>query len=239
MRTRVFLVSLILTLTLAVTARAQPAGPRRAGLVVVHGDGEIVTACVTFEEETITGVELLRRSELDVILGVYGGLGYGVCTIDGEGCAEGEDCFCQCRSEPCAYWVYSHQEPDGSWAISGVGAAGWQLTNGDVDGWLWGDGSSAPPKVAFEEICPPEAPPAATLEPSATVERSPEPAESPERPLDVTPEAAPTVEAPSGDGDGETATSVPGGGLPWSYIAFAGLATGLAVLLFIGLQRRR
>jgi hypothetical protein len=239
MRTGTLPISLILLVMLVTTAQAQTPTPHRAGLIVVHGDGQIVTACVAFEEETITGVDLLRRSELDVILGVYGGLGYGVCAIDGEGCAEDKDCFCQCRSEPCAYWVYSHQEPDGSWTISGVGAAGWQVTDGDVDGWLWGDGSSAPPKMALAEICPPEAPPPATVAPSATVEHPPEPMESPERSSDGTPAATPAAEAPSGDGEGGSTTATPTGGLTWSYIAFAGLALGLAGLLFIGLQQRR
>jgi hypothetical protein len=81
-------------------------------------------------------------------------LGYGVCAIGGEGCPAGQDCFCECRGSPCAYWVYSHLGPDGSWAISGVGASGWEVRDGDVDGWVWGDGSAAPPVVAFEEICP-------------------------------------------------------------------------------------
>jgi hypothetical protein len=84
-------------------------------------------------------------------------LGYGVCAIEGEGCPAGQDCFCQCRSIPCAYWVYSHRRPDGSWAISGVGASGWEVHDGDVDGWVWGDGSTAPPIVTFEQICPQDA----------------------------------------------------------------------------------
>jgi hypothetical protein len=206
---------------------------------VVHGDSQIITACVAFEEETITGVELLRRSGLDVTLGIYGGLGYGVCAIDGEGCAEGEDCFCQCRSEPCAYWVYSHQELDGSWTISGVGAATWELTGGNVDGWIWGDGSSAPPAVPFADICPAPATQAATSVPSATAERPAAPTENPNRPPDATPGATRAAEGPAVVAEDGSATSAPGGGLPTSYVVFGGLALGLAALLFIGLQRRQ
>mgnify|MGYP001142329441 CR=1 FL=1 len=156
MRLRIGILSLILVAVLAAPIRAQQPDLHRAGLVVVHGDGNVVSVCVAFAEESISGAELLRRSGLGVVLDAYGGLGYGVCAIGGEGCFVGHDCFCQCRGNPCAYWVYSHRRPDGSWAISGVGASGWQVHNGDVDGWVWGDGSTAPPIVAFEQVCLPD-----------------------------------------------------------------------------------
>ncbi len=168
MRLRVLIFSLIPIVALVAPVHAQPPDPHRAGLVVVHSDGNIISACVTFSEESISGTELLRRSELEVTLTAYGGLGYGVCAINGEGCPADQDCFCRCRSNPCAYWVYSHRLPDGSWAISGVGASGWQVRDGDVDGWVWGDGSTAPPAVSFEQVCPPDGFP---LETSMTISR--------------------------------------------------------------------
>ena len=155
MSSRTVILSLALLAALITPVNAQQPGPDpyRAGLIVVHGDGSVVTACVAFSEDSISGEELLRRSGLQVTLDAYGGLGYGVCAIDDEGCPAGKDCFCQCRSKPCAYWVYSHRQPDGSWAIAGSGASGWQVHDGDVDGWVWGDGSSAPPAVDFEDVC--------------------------------------------------------------------------------------
>ncbi|HIE38012.1 MAG TPA: hypothetical protein EYP77_02905, partial [Anaerolineae bacterium] len=134
-------------------AIAQEPPPHRAGLVVVHGDGRVITRCVPFTEETISGADLLRRSGLSVVMAPFGGLGYGVCAIDGEGCGAGEECFCRCRGATCAYWVYSHRQPDGSWALSGVGASSWLLRDGDVDGWVWGDGTVAPPAISFEAVC--------------------------------------------------------------------------------------
>ncbi len=92
---------LLLLLALALPAQAQEETPHRAGLVVRHGDGRVVTRCVTFSEESISGVELLRRSGLAATFAAYGGLGYGVCVIDGQGCDSG-DCFCQCRGATCA-----------------------------------------------------------------------------------------------------------------------------------------
>jgi hypothetical protein len=156
MRLRIPVLGLILVAVLTTPAQAQQPDPHRAGLVVVHGDGSITSTCITFSEESISGAELLRRSGMGVTLGAYGGLGYGVCAIGDEGCPAGQDCFCECRGSPCAYWVYSHQISDGSWAISGVGASDWQVNDGDVDGWLWGDGSAAPPAVTFAQICAPQ-----------------------------------------------------------------------------------
>jgi len=156
--------ALLIALLVTATVTAQPAPPHRAGLVVVHGDGQVVSRCVAFDEEAISGIDLLRRSGLALVLGAYGGLGYGVCAIDGEGCASGQDCFCQCRSSPCTYWTYSHRRPDGSWAISGLGAGAWLLHDGDVDGWVWGDGTVAPPSIDLDDICPPT-PPAPTSTP--------------------------------------------------------------------------
>jgi len=154
---KISILSLFLIAVLVAPIYAQQPDPHRAGVVVVHGDGSVTSACIAFAEESISGADLLRRSGLEVVLSGYGGLGYGVCAIGGEGCPAGQDCFCHCRGNPCAYWVYSHRRPDGSWAISGSGASAWQVQDGDVDGWVWGDGSTAPPGVSFEQVCPPEA----------------------------------------------------------------------------------
>ncbi len=181
---------LILTAALVAPVRAQEPEPHRAGVIVLHGDGSVISACVTFAEESISGAELLRRSGMEVVLGAYGGLGYGVCTIGDEGCAAGQDCFCQCRSSPCAYWVYSHRNPDDSWAISGSGASGWQVRDGDVDGWVWGDGSTAPPTVTFEQVCPPDT----TTDPPATPTSAPQ---SPSPTITSAPLPAPVLPTPT------------------------------------------
>ena len=234
------LISVVVAMLLAWPAQAQDPDPHRAGLVVVGGEGEVMTACVSFDEETITGVDLLRRAGLELALNAYGGLGYGVCAIDGEGCGEGEDCFCQCRAQPCAYWVYSHRQEDGSWAISGVGAASWNLRDGDMDGWVWGDGSTAPPQYTFEEICPDEPEPLADERDSMQAEASTPPAQASESPT-ATAEA--TGAETATDADAPTGTSAPSEsdartGLPVNYIVFGGIALGLAALLVIGLRRR-
>jgi hypothetical protein len=223
---------------LAAPVHARQPDPHRAGLVVVHGDGSVASACVTFSEESITGAELLRRSGVQVTLGDYGGLGYGVCAIGDEGCPAGRDCFCQCRGRPCAYWVYSHRQPDGSWAASGLGASTWQVRDGDVDGWVWGDGSAAPPIVAFEQVCPGGAGRAAgaTAVPEplpATVTPAPLPNAAPTLPALVVGEGSEDAEPAAQAGAGERSTSL------WSYSVFGIVILCLGGLLFVARLRGR
>ncbi|MGC9395601.1 MAG: hypothetical protein ACP5J4_12170 [Anaerolineae bacterium] len=165
---------LFLCLLLLATPRrvgAQEVGTNRAGLIVVHGDGRVLTRCVTFTEDQISGVALLQRSGLTIDAN-SGPMGSAVCTINSEGCPA-NDCFCQCKGTPCTYWNYFHRNGDGSWAYSGMGAATWTVGDGDIDGWVWGDGSAPPPALALDTICDaepvlvePEVPP--TTAPTAT-----------------------------------------------------------------------
>lgn len=242
--------ALLAALLTTVTAMArQGPPPRQAGLVVVHGDGRVVTRCVTFTEEAISGADLLTRSGFAVVLSPYGGLGYGVCAIEGEGCGPGQDCFCQCRGATCAYWVYSHRQPDGSWALSGVGASTWMVHDGDVDGWVWGDGSTAPPILSFDAICRPSAevttpgaqptatacptpiPATATSAPTATPTSKASPTSPP------TPSLLPSVTATPSPlpSNPATASPTPPPFPPSNYILFA----ALVLLLAGGLVRAR
>ncbi|MBN2390285.1 MAG: hypothetical protein JXR84_06165 [Anaerolineae bacterium] len=180
----------LLLLVMPRSAGAQEGGTNRAGLIVVHGDGRVLTRCVTFTEDRISGVALLQRSGLSVDANT-GPMGSAVCTINSEGCSA-NDCFCQCKNTPCTYWNYFHRNTDGSWAYSGMGAATWTVGNGDIDGWVWGDGSAPPPALTFDAICSaesasvvPEVPP--TTAPTAT----PLPPETP-IPTPTAPPASPT-----------------------------------------------
>ncbi len=136
-------------------AAAAPAGPgatNRAGLVVQYGEGPITTVCVAFEEDTISGDELLLRAGLDPVLSGEG----AVCAIRDQGCPA-DECFCQCPTlSDCTYWVNFHLE-DGGWVYSQFGPAMTMIQNGDVDGWVWGVGDFGsmlpPPPVTFEQIC--------------------------------------------------------------------------------------
>ena len=224
-------VNLVLLTALVAPIRAQQTDLHRAGLIVVHGDGSIASACVAFSEEEISGAELLRRSGLAVTLGAYSGLGYGVCAIDGEGCPAGHDCFCQCRSSPCAYWVYSHRQPDGSWSVSGAGASSWKVRDGDVDGWVWGDGSDAPPSVTFDQVCPPDEDPPVAETLAATSISAP--------PLDAT-SSLPASDASGGNNGTATPAQAPADQRNACLLgcgAFGAVTLTLAIWLIAGKTR--
>jgi hypothetical protein len=140
-----------LSLTTGARAAAQTPTARadqRALLVVQFGDGSTVTHCVAFTEESLSGLELLTLSGLEVAR--WGG---AVCRIEQEGCDyPGKPCWCQCMGDPCRYWSY-WQWRDGRWAFSQVGAASQRVRGGDVQAWLWGDGKSPPTLPPPAELC--------------------------------------------------------------------------------------
>ncbi len=170
-------------------------GENQAGLVIVQSDGRVVTRCVSFSDPQISGLALLERSGL-AFSSDAGPVGARVCSINGDGCPA-SDCWCQCKGVPCAYWNYYARNPDGSWAYAGIGAAMRQLGNGDVDGWVWGDGSILPPVMSFEAIC--SAAPASTIPPAASATAT------------ITPEAVASTPTrlPTATQSSATATAVP------------------------------
>ncbi|MCJ7549913.1 MAG: hypothetical protein MUQ30_09560 [Anaerolineae bacterium] len=194
-------------------ARAQATG-NQAGLVIVHGDGRVTTLCVAFPEPLISGADLISRSGLSLVLEA-GPLGMTVCSLNGEGCPS-TDCFCECHGTPCVYWNYYHSNPDGSWTYANTGAATRQITNGDVDAWLWGESSELPPSVTFDAICDQAAPVQAepvTVSPPAQETPVPtastEPAQTdPPTPTETPPGAEATVTATSSPTPAATATAV-------------------------------
>ncbi len=184
------------------TVLAQADDPNKVGLVVVRGSGEVIQQCVEFSDDEISGYELLERSGLDFNADVGSGLGAAVCRIDNEGCTyPEEDCFCQCQGTPCVFWIYWHLV-DGDWQFSQLGAASHNLKDGDVDGWIWGEGSPQsggvrPPPASFEEICGRSSKYAtATLTPTSTPTptNTPQPTNTPEPTDPPEPEPTPSIE---------------------------------------------
>jgi hypothetical protein len=143
-----------LALPWATVARAQD-GDNRAALVIRYEDGSVETKCVAFAKPTITGEELLQRSGLAVVLDYNAMTGGAVCSIKGIGCSV-QDCFCRCQGADCQYWAYYHWG-EGGWQYSQMGASGYQVQNGSLEGWSWGPGNfstgTEPPVIPFEEIC--------------------------------------------------------------------------------------
>lgn len=127
----------------------------RAGIVVRLRDNEVLSQCIAFDGEDITGFELLERSGFD-LASSQKGLGALVCGIEETGCPA-NDCFCACKGgDECEYWSYWHQTVDG-WRYSQIGASVYRVGPGEVDGWSWGPGSVnaaiEPPLMSFNELC--------------------------------------------------------------------------------------
>ncbi|MCL4863123.1 MAG: hypothetical protein KJZ93_27205 [Caldilineaceae bacterium] len=161
----------------AASARAQTGN--QAALVVVHGDGRVVTRCVEFGEPQVSGYDLLQRSGLDLNIEVSG-MGAAICRIDHEGCTyPQESCFCRAEGDTYTYWSYWHLTETG-WSYSQLGASNRQVLPGAVEGWVWGTGAagSAPAAVTFADVCAP-----ATATPTAT----PLPSETPSPTPSLTP----------------------------------------------------
>ncbi len=149
----ILLLAFLFTLTWTEVGLAQ--GSNRAA-VVVRFDGERQESrCVAFEEPEISGLELLRRSGLNLELDAAS-MGSLLCGIEGTGCPS-NDCLCQCKGgDSCVYWSYWRQLDEG-WIYAQVGATSTKISDGDVDGWSWGPGTIAnaiePASIPFDDVC--------------------------------------------------------------------------------------
>jgi hypothetical protein len=131
---------------------------QQVGLVIRHGNGNVITQCVEIDDAMVSGYDVLAASGLDLSVD-FQSMGTAICRIDQEGCGfPGENCFCQCMSSPCIYWSYWQLE-DGAWRYSDGGAANTRVQAGSVEGWSWGEGivgveaDNQPPLHTFAEIC--------------------------------------------------------------------------------------
>ncbi len=175
-----------LVLLIALSGRTGAAqGPNKAGLVLQFGNGEAVGVCVSFDEQSISGYELLRRSGMNVTIDGDPRFGAAVCKIGDafrqDGCNfPADDCFCQCTSPGnCRYWAYHHLQ-NGAWVYADAGASGWQIRNGMVDGWGFGLGAIntsgvQPPVLSFEQICFPNGTSTPTITPIPASTATPTP----------------------------------------------------------------
>jgi len=121
---------------------------KRAALVVQNGDGTLLTTCIGFTEESLSGFELLNRSGWEVATVTDPSLGSAVCGIGTEGCPS-TDCFCGMPN----YWSY-WQAGEGDWAYAVIGSENSVVKDGSIEAWSWGEG--VPPAwLNFEQVCQP------------------------------------------------------------------------------------
>ncbi len=197
-RRRFLLVSWLLLVLTVTSLRFHPIGAQtdhRVALVVRFDDENVITRCISFPEDQISGYDVLDRSGLEIVAD-FGGIGAAICKIEDTGCPA-DNCFCQ---SPPDFWSYWHLQDD-TWAYSPTGANGYQVSDGAVEGWSWGPGEP-PPVISFDQICAP--PPTDTPVPPTSTHTPIPPTDTPVPPTDtpVAPTATPTTPPP-------TATTVP------------------------------
>ncbi|HEX8598426.1 MAG TPA: hypothetical protein VF952_07910 [Chloroflexia bacterium] len=167
-----------------------------AGLVIQFGDGTTNTYCIPFTGETITGLDMLLKTGLDITAETQGSLGGMVCRIGPEGCNFPEEaCVCKSYGPGGKYWVYNHLR-DGAWKSSSMGSSSYKVRNGEVDGWAWSSGKGPSVTPTFAELCAAVLP--AQPEPTSTIlpRPPPPPTNTPVPPPTNTPVLVPPTSTP-------------------------------------------
>jgi hypothetical protein len=183
--------------------RALAQSPTLVGVVVALGDGTTQTRCVNLEGDKVSGYDVLMASGLEV-KAELSGAGITICSIGGQGCPA-DNCFCECQGGECAYWSYWHLQ-DGAWVYSIIGAAGYTVEPGSVEGWSWGD--APPPVLSLAQICaPPTATP--TADPTWTPTTAPTATSVPPTTTPVPPTHTPVPVAAGSESEDKAATAIP------------------------------
>jgi hypothetical protein len=136
------------------SSSAAPTELSRAGLVIDHGDGRMAYVLVSFEEEEISGAELIDRSGLTVTEVSFGGLGVAVCAIDETGCdvATCRKRVCQGPARDDPYWQYFTGSEEGTWRVAVLGLNADSVRDGDVRAFVWSAGVPEYPAPSVDEV---------------------------------------------------------------------------------------
>lgn len=132
-------------LLLAITTPAATQGRNRAA-IVVRTPEETSSMCVLFDEDEITGADLLARSGFDAVT-EPNALGTAVCSISGIGCPA-DDCFCRYPT----FWGYWTDDGDG-WTFSDAGSSDRVVVDGSADAWSFGRDGEPAPELGFDDVC--------------------------------------------------------------------------------------
>lgn len=193
---------------------------QRAGLAIFYGGDTFFTKCISFTEESITGLDLLKSSGLSVETATNPTQGTAICKIDDTG-SPSSDCF---SSMP-DYWSYWQMGNNG-WEYSATGSDKSKVVDGTVNAWYWGTGDQ-PPAITFQNICEGVAfvlPTSIPTVPVATVTSEP---------------ATTATSAPSSTTPTPTPVTASEQGTPTSYIVYAAILLVLGLLILFLLRSRR
>ena len=219
-----------------VSIRPAHAAIHHAALVIQHASGSVITRCVAFAEDQITGLQLVERSGVQYEAQNFGSIGTAMCQLDREPSTVPPGCF-----GSGAYWQYFHRV-GGGWQSSAFGASSSVLHDGGMDGWHYAVGANqVPGNVAFASVCGAPTPPAATATQAAPApsHATPVPTATPAPSTSLNalapsnspqPNAVLTSTGPPTQPPNATALG------PW--LAFGSLATLLLALGAVNLRRR-
>jgi hypothetical protein len=210
--------------------------------VIQHSSGQVLSRCVAFAEDQITGLQLIQRAGVEYQAQNFGSMGSAMCELDREPSPVPEGCFGSSR-----YWQYSHRV-GGGWQAASTGASTSMLHDGDMDGWRYAAGTGQTPgNLTIGSVCHPLAASVAAT-PSATTpavsrpapaqaSAPPQPAGavSP-RPQAVTPTGSPTPGSALASTGPPVAPS--NGTVIGAWLLFAGAAALLVGLGVVNLRRR-
>ncbi len=145
--------SMALLGTTLVAPQADARGRGKAGVVVVHGDGRVVTECVRLDRATISGLQLLERTGIPFSAARFG-FGTAICRLDGEGpdTTDSSDCFSDPQDRFWGYWT--QDKGDAGPVSSEFGAGDRRVRRRSIDYWVWDAlPSEAPATLTFAQVC--------------------------------------------------------------------------------------
>lgn len=127
-------------LTLSSAVAFSPVLHRAA--VIVETGTETRRVVIEFTEDSITGIEALRRAGAEPVVYSFSGVGGAVCRLFGVGRDSGADCLGGTGGDS-RYWAYFRAASGASsFQYSRVGAGSTTVRNGDVEGWRFGTGAA-------------------------------------------------------------------------------------------------
>src|SRR5450759_4104518 len=145
MRRLAVLLSAVILAILAPLAPLAPVVPgcaaadsNHVAVVVEHADGSVVTRCVAFDTNQITGEQLLNSSGIPWSSQTFGGFGDAMCALDGEPAQ-----YTQCLGKD-RYWAIFVARAGGSWQLANEGISTLTLGDGDAEGFRYVTASGIP-----------------------------------------------------------------------------------------------
>ena len=143
-RWRSMIIALLFTATCAAVVGSTPAlaaGAHRA-LVVVDTGSTTYRQVITFDGDSVTGLQALELAGANPVVYSFAGQGGAVCRLFGVGRDAGPNCLGGADGDN-RYWGY-FRAPSGTstFSYSRAGAGSVQVHDGDVEGWKFGTGQA-------------------------------------------------------------------------------------------------